>query len=129
MVSLILTWFQNVFVVQHLYCVFLIYVIPYAFSPAFENGSIPTLLQNTPNNKRNSSVRSSSLSQYRDAHNGGSPAPDRLSSVCSLHNDTEDNFKTNNLDEDIAEKDEEAMSMDCELPTKVFQIFKFFFNF
>ncbi|KAG8196966.1 hypothetical protein JTE90_009024 [Oedothorax gibbosus] len=93
-------------------------------SPAFENGSIPTLLQNTPNNKRNSSVRSSSFSQYRDAHrpsiNGGSPAPDRrLSSVCSLHNDTEDNFKTNNLEENQAEKDDEAMSTECELPSKL----------
>ncbi|GFQ65259.1 voltage-dependent T-type calcium channel subunit alpha-1I [Trichonephila clavata] len=109
------------------------------------NGSIPTL-QNTPNNKRpianhnsnspQNSIKSISLSQYREQQHA--PCSRQMSLNSSLHSQNtlspsntycraaslsgaslKDDFKPNNLDEDKKEDTNQMAVTDCELPNKL----------
>ncbi|GFT95624.1 voltage-dependent T-type calcium channel subunit alpha-1H [Nephila pilipes] len=114
------------------------------------NGSIPTL-QNTPNNKRpianhnsnspQNSIKSISLSQYREQQHA--PCSRQMSLNSSLHSQNtlspsntycraaslsgaslKDDFKPNNLDEDKKEDINQLPVTDCELPSKLCWFFE-----
>ncbi|GFQ65261.1 voltage-dependent T-type calcium channel subunit alpha-1I [Trichonephila clavata] len=114
------------------------------------NGSIPTL-QNTPNNKRpianhnsnspQNSIKSISLSQYREQQHA--PCSRQMSLNSSLHSQNtlspsntycraaslsgaslKDDFKPNNLDEDKKEDTNQMAVTDCELPNKLCWFFE-----
>ncbi|GFW92653.1 voltage-dependent T-type calcium channel subunit alpha-1H [Trichonephila clavipes] len=114
------------------------------------NGSIPTL-QNTPNNKRpianhnsnspQNSIKSISLSQYREQQHA--PCSRQMSLNSSLHSQNtlspsntycraaslsgaslKDDFKPNNLDEDKKEDTNQVAVTDCELPNKLCWFFE-----